>query len=79
MFNICSTSEDVQHSMNQAHPQYKRRCAIRRRHIISTNEDVQYEQGTSSVQMRMCSTRKVDHQVLVQGRGWAALPKDTFH
>ena len=26
------------------------------------NEDVQYESGTSSVQVRMCSTSKVDHQ-----------------
>ena len=27
----------------------------------SMNEDVQYESGTSSVQVRMCSTSKVDH------------------
>ena len=26
------------------------------------NEDVQYKLGTSSVQMRTCSTSKVDHQ-----------------
>ena len=26
------------------------------------NEDVQYESGTSSLQVRMCSTGKVDHQ-----------------
>ena len=26
------------------------------------NEDVQYESDTSSVQVRMCSTNKVDHQ-----------------
>ena len=26
------------------------------------NEDVQYESGTSSLQVRMCSTSKADHQ-----------------
>ena len=31
------------------------------KHIISTNEDMQYEQDASSVQMRMCSTSKVYH------------------
>ena len=54
-------------STNQVHHQYTRECTVRARHIISSNEDVQYEQGTSSVQARMCSTAaKVDHQVLVQ-------------
>ena len=27
------------------------------------NEDVLYESGTSSVQVRMCRTSKVDHQL----------------
>ena len=31
------------------------------------NEDVQYELGTSSVQVRMCSTSKVDHQFWHRG------------
>ena len=59
---------------NQAHHQYKRECAEQARHIISKSEDVQYELGTSSVQVRMCNTSKVDHQVLGQG----LLLKDTF-
>ena len=57
--NMCSTSK--------AHLQYKRGCAVRVKHIIiSMNEYVQYKQGTSSVQERMRSTGKVDHQVLVR-------------
>ena len=39
--------------MNRAHHQYKRGCAVRARHNISTNEDVMYERGTFSVQARM--------------------------
>ena len=31
------------------------------------NEDVQYESGTSSVQVRLCGTSKVDHQFWAQG------------
>ena len=31
------------------------------------NEDVQYESGTSSVQVRICSTSKVDHQFWNRG------------
>ena len=54
---MCSTSEDVQ---------YKRGCAVQAR-MCSTSEDVQYESGTSSVQARMCSMSKVDHEVMVQG------------
>ena len=30
--------------------------------MCSINEDVQYKSGTSSVQVRMCSTSKVGHQ-----------------
>ena len=40
---MCSASEDMQ---------YKRGCAVRIRHIVSTSKDVQYKQ--------------VDNQVLVQ-------------
>ena len=37
--------------------------------MCSTRKYVQYKQGsaTFSVQVRMCSTSKVDHQVLIQG------------
>ena len=55
---MCSSSEDVQN---------KQGCAVQINHSFSTREDVQYESGTSSVQMRLCSTSQVDHQVLVQG------------
>ena len=47
--------------------QYKRGCALRTRYIFNTNEDVQCEWGTSSVQMRMCSTSESSHQVLDKG------------
>ena len=30
--------------------------------MCSINEDVQYNSGTSSLKVRMCSTSKVDHQ-----------------
>ena len=33
------------------------------------NEDVQHESGTSLVQVRMCSTSKVDHQFWHGGGG----------
>ena len=42
--------------------QYKRGCADQVRHVISTNEDVQYKQGMSSVQMRMFSTSKATNE-----------------
>ena len=57
---MCSASEDVQHesspfsvqakicSTSKAHLHYKRGCAVRIRHIISTREDVQYKVGRSS-------------------------------
>ena len=61
---MCSTSDDVR---------FKGGCAVLDRHIFisnddarnisSTNENVRYEQGISSVQMRMCSTSKSHHQV----------------
>ena len=51
---MCSTSK--------AYHQYKWGCAARVRHIISTNKDVQYKWGTSSVQMRMCNMSKAYHQ-----------------
>ena len=78
---MCKTSEDVQYergislvrvrmcSTSEAHLQYKRRCAVRIRHVFSTSENVQYESGTSSVPARMCSTSKVGYQVLVWGGG----------
>ena len=50
---MCSTSKDVP---------YKRGCAVRIRHIISTSEGLQYESGISSVQARMCSTSKAHLQ-----------------
>ena len=59
--------------MSEAY-QYERGCVVRTKHIFSTNEDKQNESGTSSVQARMCSTSKVDHQVLVQD----SLFRDTF-
>ena len=37
------------------------------RHIFSANEDVQYKQGTSSVQMRVCNMSETYYQVLVHG------------
>ena len=40
----------------KAHLQYKRECEVQIRHIIGTNEDVQYWKGKSSVRKRMCST-----------------------
>ena len=47
------TSKDVQCSEDV---QYKSDTLI-----FNTNKDVQYQQGTSSVQMRMCSSRKAFH------------------
>ena len=44
--------------MNLAHLPYKRGCVIRIRHIFNTSEDVQYESGASSVQVRICGTSK---------------------
>ena len=47
-------------------PQYKQGCAVQvyesGTSIPSTNKDVQYEQGTSSVQMEMRSMRKPFYQ-----------------
>ena len=40
--------------------------------LFSTNKGMQYEQGTSSVQLRMCSTNKGHHQVLGK---WAFIRK----
>ena len=41
-------------------PQYKQGCVGTS--IFSRDKDLQYEEVTSSVQMRMCSTSKVFHQ-----------------
>ena len=56
---MCSTSEDVQYESVQArmcstndHIFITRGCTVRARHIFGTNEDVQYELGTSSVHAR---------------------------
>ena len=49
-------------SKNQAHLQYKQVCAATSNAYHRTNEDVQYEQGTSSVQTRMCSTNQAHRQ-----------------
>ena len=43
-----STSKDVQYKSGTL--------------TFGTNTDLQYEEGTSSVQMRLCSTSKVFHQ-----------------
>ena len=51
---MCSTSE--------AYHQYQQEFAEQVRHVISTNEDVLWMQGTSLAQMKMPSTREVYHQ-----------------
>ena len=42
--------------------QFKQGCAVGIKYIFSRSEDVQYEQGIPSVQMRMYSTIKAYHQ-----------------
>ena len=51
--NPSNTSKDVQYKSSTS--------------IVSTNKDLQCEQGISSVQMRMCCTNKGHHQVLGKG------------
>ena len=62
---MCSAGKDVQ---------CERGCAVRRRIFIirgdvryNSNKEVQYEPGTSSLQMRVCSTSGAHTEVLEQG------------